>query len=167
MLPRSAPSDDLEDRGEAAVETLLTEVGERLEDAVRTYTRTGDERSRLDLAAGWTGIRLDLVDAGDELVVVADVPGYERDDLTVRLEGETLTISGDRSRGEPGAESVRDRTPPAYLRRERTARSFARRVRLPEPVAADDATASLDDGVLTVRLPKYASTMEPTEIDID
>ncbi|WP_238593277.1 Hsp20/alpha crystallin family protein [Natronobacterium lacisalsi] len=163
--------DDLEDRGKAAVETLLTEVGERLEDAVRTYTRTVDERSRLDLAAGWTGIRIDLVDAGDELFVVADVPGYERDDLTVRLEGETLTIRGDRGgdhrRSRSATESVHDRTAPAYLRRERTARSFARRVRLPEPVATDDATASLDDGVLTVRFPKYASTMEATEIEVD
>ena len=93
-------------------------------------------------------VAVDVEDAGDEFVVTADLPGYDRDDIDVQLAGERLTLSADRS---TSSETGRDGT---YVRRERRQQSVSRSVRLPEPVDETGTEATYNHGVLTVRLPK-------------
>jgi HSP20 family protein len=73
------------------------------------------------------------------------VPGAKRDDITVELLGDELSIHGE----------IVERERVGILRR-RTRRTgeFAYRVRLPGDVAEEGIEADLDDGVLTVRVPK-------------
>jgi HSP20 family protein len=93
-------------------------------------------------------VAVDVEDAGDEFVVTADLPGYDRDDIDVQLAGERLTLSAER------AESSEDAGDGRYVRRERRQRSVSRSVRLPEPVDEGGTEATYRNGVLTVTLPK-------------
>ena len=102
---------------------------------------------------GWNagqvgGFSIDLAEYDDELVVVADLPGYDRDEIDVSVDDDRLTISAERSthtgEGDEGA----------YLRRERRSASARRTVSLPVGISEEDASATYTNGVLTVTLPK-------------
>lgn len=105
------------------------------------------------------GIDIDVADHDDRYVVTADLPGYDKADIDVRLVAGSLHIEADREL-ETGEER------PDYLRRERRRESVSRRVSLPDPVDEDGITATHNNGVLTVELPKQA-TDAGTSIDID
>lgn len=103
-----------------------------------------------------SGIDVDVAEYDDEVVVMADLPGFDRDhiDLTVR-EG-VLSIAAER-------EQARDDDTGAYLRRERRAESLRRSITLPAEVVEDDASATYSNGVLTVTLPKVHMDQEDDE----
>lgn len=144
------------------IDELLDRLNRRIETAARSWETGMDNRSQLDLSMGDSASSLDLADEGDEFVVTVDVPGYESDDLELRLSGETVAISGEREhREESGGDDEN------YIRRERKTKSFSRQVRLPEPVDADAVQASVNNGVLTIRLPKREPSEEGHSIDIE
>ena len=105
---------------------------------------------------------VDVASTGEEFVVVADLPGYDREDVRVTLvDGTTLSIAAER---ETEAVGEADR----YVTRERQRRSVSRQVGLPVPVEEDGTSASLDDGVLTVTLPKLGDVSgDSTEIPVE
>ena len=164
MVDRPTPFDGLED--------VLDRLNRQLETAAQTWQSEVDGRSRLDLSMDGAATRLDLADRGDEFVVTVDVPGYETADLEIRMRGETLDISGERrqtfeeSAGLDEREESDEREG-TYIRRERETQSFSRQVRLPEPVDADAVTATVNNGVLTVRLPKQEPSDGTRTIDIE
>lgn len=84
-----------------------------------------------------------------EVVLKAELPGLQREDIDVTVEGGTLTIRGQRRREEAVAED-------AYRRVERHYGTFARSFTLPTGVDAGAVRADYRDGVLTVRLPPRA-----------
>ena len=83
---------------------------------------------------------------GDRLVVRADLPGIDKDDVRVEIDNDVLTISGER-RNEQRDE--RD----GYFRSERSYGSFFRAIPLPEGVNTDQCEAKFNDGVLEISLP--------------
>ena len=90
---------------------------------------------------------MDIFEKGDKLVVKAEVPGMKEDDIHVSVEGDTLTI-----RGEKKTESeVKNED---YYRCERSYGSFFRSAALPSTVDASKIEADYEDGVLEVTLPK-------------
>ena len=93
----------------------------------------------------WTPA-MDLVEAGDHYLLHADLPGVGEDDVSVQLEGNVLTISGQRT-----AEHA-DRQ--GYYRLERSFGTFSRSLTLPEGVDPDQVQARFDRGVLQVTIPK-------------
>lgn len=93
------------------------------------------------------GIPLDLVDEGDTYTITADLPGYEKEDIEVRLSGSTLKISAERDIETEEGDGE-------YVRHERSRESVSRSVRLPESVVEDETDASYKNGVLTVTLSK-------------
>ncbi len=80
------------------------------------------------------------------LTVEAEFPGFAMDNLDISLTGRDLTIRGRHEEQAPEGATVH--------RRERPVGEFARTIRLPFEVDADNVEASLRDGVLTVRLPR-------------
>lgn len=94
-------------------------------------------------------VAVDVEDAGDEYVVTADLPGYDRADIDVQLAGERLTVSADHTDATTAEEQDG-----RYVRKERRQRSVSRTVRLPGTVDEDDTEAEYNNGVLTVTLPK-------------
>jgi HSP20 family protein len=106
-------------------------------------------------------IAVDIVDEDDQLVVVADLPGYDADDIEVQLHDERrLQIAAERSEEYEHEEGQ-------VVRRERRAERASRSVTLPEPVAPDDTQASYENGVLSVRLAKQTHSDEGTDIPVN
>ncbi|WP_144924448.1 Hsp20/alpha crystallin family protein [Halorubrum salsamenti] len=95
---------------------------------------------------------IDVAEYDDEFVVMADLPGYGREDIDVRATEGRLTITAEReAEREDGEREAADRR---YLRRERRHESITRSVDLPGRVVDDGASATYRHGVLTVTLPK-------------
>ncbi len=74
---------------------------------------------------------VDVFEEDDEIIVVADLPGVEKDEIRVRVKGQTLTIHVDNPE-----------------------RPYHKEIKLPAKVVRDNATSSLRNGVLEVRLQK-------------
>ncbi|MFC7156114.1 Hsp20/alpha crystallin family protein [Halomarina halobia] len=98
------------------------------------------------------GVPIDVVETDDSFVVTADLPGYEKSDIDVRLSGSTLVVSAERS-----AEEEEEAEEGSYVRRERTRESVTRSVRLSERVDPSSTNASYNNGVLTVTLAKEST----------
>ncbi len=90
---------------------------------------------------------VDIYEDGNEVVVKAELPGIDKDDLNVTITENSLTISGEKKQEEKVDKKD-------YHRIERRYGSFTRSFRLPEAVNGDRAKASFKDGVLEVRLPR-------------
>jgi HSP20 family protein len=95
-------------------------------------------------AAGWSPL-VDIEEQDDAYVLEAELPGVKRDDVNIEVVGNELAITGE----------IKERERKGPMRR-RTRRSgrFEYRVRLPEQVDAAKIDASLEKGVLTLRVPK-------------
>lgn len=91
--------------------------------------------------------RLNVWEETDAVFAEVEVPGLKSEDLDVSVVGDELTIKGKR-------ESAATEKEAAFHRRERTVGEFTRTVTLPVEINADDVSATLNNGVLTVRLPK-------------
>lgn len=89
---------------------------------------------------------IDVAEYDDEFVVMADLPGFDRDGIDVRVDDGRLTIAAERDAEREDAER-------RYLRRERRHESVTRTVDLPPTVRPEDATAAYRHGVLTVTIP--------------
>lgn len=99
---------------------------------------------------GGRGIHVDVAETDGEVVVVADVPGFDPDDIDVSVTDRKLRIAAEHSE-ETEEEADEGRK---YYRRERSRRSVSRTVALPADVEEHEADASYENGVLTVTLPK-------------
>jgi HSP20 family protein len=95
---------------------------------------------------GWMPA-LDLVERKDELVLRADLPGFEEKDLDVSISEGVLTIRGERKEERQEKEGQ-------YYYAERSFGSFVRSVALPGGVDADNVKATFKNGVLEVHLPR-------------
>lgn len=93
---------------------------------------------------------VDVFEEGAEVVAKVELPGLKREEITVEVGPETLTISGRKAK----EEKVERRN---YYRFERASGAFTRTVRLPAEVELDKAHAEYKDGVLTVRVPRLAA----------
>ena len=117
-------------------------VGDRLEDTELT---------------DWTPA-IDIAEDNDAFVVIADLPGLTKEDISINIKENMLTISGERK----AEEKVEEKN---YCRTERRYEAFKRSFQLTDQVIADKITASFKDGVLTVNVPK-AEEVKPKEIEI-
>jgi HSP20 family protein len=92
----------------------------------------------------------------DQFYVEAELPGLNHDDLEILVEGDQLTIRGERK---PVADEGR------WHRQERAFGRFQRTFTLPVAVDADKVEARLDQGVLTLTLPK-SEAAKPRKIAV-
>ena len=110
---------------------------------------------------GWSDgrMRVDLSEHDDDLVVVADLPGFDREEIDLSVDDDRLLIAA-------AHDETAERDEEQYLRRERRATTLRRTVDLPVAVDAEATDASYTNGVLTVTLPKRVES-EGHRIDID
>jgi HSP20 family protein len=102
---------------------------------------------------------LTVAERDEAFEVVAELPGVAKEDVKLSLENDVLTISGTRkANGLP--ENGR------WLRNEIPHGQFARSIRLPRGVKAEEISAELRNGILRVVLPK-AEELKPREIKIN
>ncbi|MCB8927985.1 MAG: Hsp20/alpha crystallin family protein [Ardenticatenaceae bacterium] len=104
------------------------------------------------------GFPLDVTENEDTFTVKAAVPGMNPDDLEITITDNVLTI-----KGETQDEEVRD-DEKVHLR-ERRFGSFMRSISLPTPVESDNVEANMENGVLTLQIPK-AEAVKPKRIAV-
>jgi len=107
--------------------------------------------------AAWSP-NVDIFEDENEVVLSLEVPGINEKDIHLSLEGNTLTISGERKLEK---EDKKDN----YHRIERCYGSFSRSFSLPSNIEHEKISASMDKGVLKVTLPKKEET-KPKKIEI-
>lgn len=90
---------------------------------------------------------IEMYDQKGEIVVKAELPGLEKDDIHVTVEGDVLTIKGERKR----EKETKDED---YYLCESSYGMFSRAIELPVTVKPDKITATLNNGVLQVHLPR-------------
>jgi len=91
---------------------------------------------------------VDVIDREEEVVVRAEIPGIDKENLEVSLSDDRLTIKGSTRQEKEEKEAGE------YTRREMSRGSFTRVVTLPANVDGEKAKASFKDGVLEMTLPK-------------
>ena len=92
---------------------------------------------------------LDVYEEGDSVIVKADLPGVDPDNVDINVTEDTVTIQAEKK--EEIEEKKRD-----YLRKERRYGAFARTLALPTQVVPDKAEAQFEKGTLTLTMPKAA-----------
>jgi HSP20 family protein len=95
----------------------------------------------------WSLLAGEVEETGEEILVRLEVPGMDREDCQITIEGNVLYLSGEKR-------FERERRESTYHVMERAYGSFERSIPLPRNVDTERAEASLKNGVLTVRLPK-------------
>ncbi len=90
---------------------------------------------------------MDIKEENDSIIVTTDVPGVDKKDVEIGIRDDVLEISAKCSK-----ESEVEKE--GYVRRERTYNRFSRAITLPSIVTEEGAKAKLEEGVLTVTLPK-------------
>lgn len=96
---------------------------------------------------------VDVFETDDAHIVLVDLPGVTKSSVKVRLEGARLVLEGERPA--PTLEGARSRNT------ERAYGAFKREFLMPTDVEASGVTASLDDGVLTVTVPRVRKGTGP------
>ncbi len=107
---------------------------------------------------GVANLALDVYETKDEVVVKAALPGLKPDQVEITMTGGTLTIRGE-------TQEENDVKEEDYLRKERRYGSFSRAVTLPNGLQADQAEATFNNGMLTLKIPK-SEQVKPKTIKV-
>ena len=134
----------------------------RSSNALTHFSRRNSDRHETDAPApgypSWSLLAGEVVDKGNEIVARIELPGIDKEDCEISIDGNMLRI-----RGEKRAD--REFIGGAYYVMERAYGSFERVVPLPRYVDPSKAEASFRNGVLTVHLPKLPES-EPQRITV-
>jgi HSP20 family protein len=112
----------------------------------------GTERSFAELMSAPS---VDVIDRDEEVVVRAEVPGYNKEDIAISVSDSSLTIKGETKKEEK--EEKGD-----YCRCEIARGAFTRTIALPASVDESKAKASMKDGMLELTLPKIEKSKRHT-----
>jgi HSP20 family protein len=126
-----------------------------LQNALDTYRRSDWLQS--SPSAGGSYPPFNIFRKGDDLALVAEVPGIGKSDLDIQVKGRTVRLSGAKSVKYPEKASVH--------RRERLQGRFDRSITLPMEIDPDRVTAECHNGVLAITLPR-AERDKPRSIRI-
>ena len=96
----------------------------------------------------FTSFRTDIREDGDHYVLDADLPGFDREDIHLELQGDVLTITAQHNDEKEDKDEEGK-----YLCRERSTSSFTRSFDV-SGIDTEKITAAYDKGVLTLSLPK-------------
>ena len=135
-------------------------------DPFRDITTLRDEMNRLfnrtvgdgvSSGSAWTPA-VDIFDTDQAIVLRAELPGLTPEDIDIEIDDNVLTLKGERRFEETVQEG-------RYYRLERAYGHFQRNVTLPQGVKPDEISASFDNGVLSVQVPK-AEEVRPRKIAV-
>jgi HSP20 family protein len=121
-----------------------------------TIARRGREEG---LGAAMWAPDVDIYETENEIVVKAEVPGVDKEQIAIEVKDGVLTLRGERK----FEKEVKEEN---YHRMERSYGGFMRSFSVPSSVDADRIGARLKDGVLEVKLPK-ADKAKPRQIKVD
>ena len=132
----------------------------RREDNLFHYLDNLEKNFWGDLATNVSSFRTDVLDKGDRFVLEAELPGFQKEDIHLDIEGDRLTISAEHSEEQKSEDDKNH-----YIRRERRYGSMSRSFDI-SSIDAEHITAKFEDGVLELNLPKKQATV-PTNHRIE
>lgn len=119
----------------------------------------GRTPSEMASAEGLWSPMVDIYETKDGIRLTAELPGIKQEDIHLSIEGDTLTLKGERKHEMDVKEDQ-------YYRIERSYGNFQRSILLPSVVDASQVKATYRDGVLEVQLPKKEEA-KPKEIKVE
>jgi HSP20 family protein len=129
-----------------------------LMDEMDRWARTGLARRGQELADALGYLPLDVAESESEYILTAELPGVSMDSVSVNVEENVITITGNKPAPEDTA-AVR------YHRIERPYGAFQRSLALPRNVDPDQVSAKYENGVLTIKVGKREEA-KPKKIEI-
>jgi HSP20 family protein len=114
----------------------------------QTLSRSRGE-AELSPTGAWSPA-VDLYESDEHLILKAELPGVNQDDIELRIDDDRITLQGERQLADTMSEKQ-------FLRMERSHGAFHRTFDLPTPVEADGVKAEFKAGILTVTIPKVVS----------
>ena len=142
LLRRYEPFDDIR-RSFDLVNTIINSVGEH-----------NQEQNIVDFRPN-----INTRETDDNYYIEAELPGVKKDDVDIKVDGNVLTISGERN----VRKEVKDED---YHKIESRYGLFSRSFTLPEKVDISNIQAEFEDGVLEVSIPKLKADNSSIKIDI-
>lgn len=118
----------------------IKRIQERLNRLFEDFERIGPRVVRLE-------VPIDVLDEGDKIRVIADLPGFNKEDIEVYVEDGDLVIRAERK-------EEREEKEVNYLRRERKVGRIYRRISLPKDIDFERVKANYNNGILEVVIPK-------------
>ena len=103
---------------------------------------------------------MDIRDEGERYLIEADLPGMTKEDVEIEIDSDALVLRARKER-------VEEDEGEGYLRRERGVSSFHRRISLPGDVDLERISARLNNGVLSIILPKREGGGDRRKVNID
>ncbi len=103
--------------------------------------------------------RADVEETPTAYKLAVEVPGIPKENLAVTVRDQVVEIRGEFTNASETKESN-------YVRRERNYSGYYRTFALPEPIVADKVVAKVDNGVLTLELPKQQPQPESTGVKV-
>ena len=109
-----------------------------------------------------SSLACNLIDEGDRFVITADMPRVKKEEVNLNVGDDYIEISAEHKESEEEKKKK-------FIRKEQSEISIHRKMSLPERVKSSDVKAKLEQGILTVNLPKEEPTPKPksTKIEID
>jgi HSP20 family protein len=111
-----------------------------------------------DVAQGFWTPPVDIIEDDDKFLVRTELPGMKLEDIDIELEGNTLTIKGERK-------IEHEEKKEGFVRCERSYGSFRRSFTVGVPIKSDKIEAVYKDGMLEITLPK-AQEARPKKVEI-
>lgn len=136
----------------------LTTLQDRIN---RLFWESFPEESRREEDASGMGMWQPLVDIHETeemLVIQAELPGVKKEDISIEVKDNMLTLKGERNQ----EKEIKGKN---YYRRERASGKFQRTFNISVVIDADKIVASHKDGVLEIKIPK-SEAQKPAQIDI-
>jgi HSP20 family protein len=134
--------------------TLQDRINRVFDEAANRSNGYDDEVSKCD----WRPI-VDIYDSEKAIVINAELPGVTKDNITLDVKENILTLKGERK---SGAEAKKEN----YYRMERCFGNFERAFTLPSAVDPEKITANFKDGILKIEIPKLEEK-RPRQISIN
>lgn len=131
-------------------QSLVQRLGALQQEMNDLFSSFAGELPRWMPRAGEVLPAIDVKETDDEVTLTCELPGVRREDIDVQIEGNLLTLRGEKQEEKKEVEGERE------IRREVRYGSFMRQITLPSEVDSDKAEASMHEGVLKLRLPKTA-----------
>lgn len=135
-----------------AVATLQDSINRLFNDA---FTRGTDEEFSL---SAWKPL-VDIFDKEDAIIIHAELAGVKKEDVSIEVKDNLLTLKGERF-------ETREITEDKFYRKERTFGSFHRAFTLPTAINPEKIKATFKDGILEIEIPK-PEEQKPKQIKID
>jgi HSP20 family protein len=100
---------------------------------------------------------VDIEENDQQFMIHADVPGFDKDQVHIEVQGNTVIIAGRN-------EKEQEKNENQFYTRERTLSDFKRTVTLPQNIKKDDIKACMKNGVLELQIPKHKESTQRVQI---